>query len=142
MSPTSNPIRVVLAEPQTLFRQSLKRRLGEEPNMQIVGEAAGCLELLCLLDELAVGQLSPHLIILDFPAPRHWGEQIIHDIKTAYPDIKILIMGIEQSEEYLNFAISAGAHGYLLKQDARLELLQAIEKIRQGERFVSARLNP
>jgi DNA-binding NarL/FixJ family response regulator len=73
--------------------------------------------------------------------PNLRGIEAIHELKARCPDLKVLILTMHRDGEYLRQAFSAGADGYLLKEDADAELYSAIEKIRQGKIFITQRLS-
>ncbi|RPJ04758.1 MAG: DNA-binding response regulator [Deltaproteobacteria bacterium] len=115
-----------------MLRQGLKRILEEKSDLQVVGEAGCGLELLSLLRESI-----PDIIILDISMPNLRGLEAIHEIKSSHAGVKILILTMHKDKDYLYQAISAGADGYLLKEDADKELFSAIETIRQGRMYIS-----
>jgi DNA-binding NarL/FixJ family response regulator len=82
------------------------------------------------------------LVILDISMPNLQGVETARQIKKKYPGIKILILTMHREREYLYDPISAGAEGYLRKEDAEKELFTAIDSIRRGEGFVSPILRP
>ncbi len=124
--------RIVLADDHVLVRQGLKRIIEEKAELEVIGEANDGIELLALL-----GGVMPDLVILDIFMPNLRGIEAIHEIKKIHPDMKILILTMHRDKEYLYLALSAGAKGYLLKEDADKELFSAIEKIRQGRTYIS-----
>jgi len=126
--------RIVLADDHLMLRQSLRRMLEEQPDLKVVGEANDGIELLNLLQ---LNRFSPHLVILDITMPNLGGIQAAHKIKTTYPDVKILFLTVHKDNEYLKQAISAGAEGYLLKEDMGTELFSAIQTIQQGGVYMS-----
>ena len=129
-----SPYQIVLADDHALLRQGLRRIIEESSGLEVIGEARDGLELLNLLN---LSKLNPHMIILDISMPNLNGIEATRKIKVIYPDMKILILTIHNDREYLQQAISAGAEGYLLKEDMHMELFSAIEKIRQGKVYVS-----
>jgi len=124
--------RIVLADDHVLVRQGLRRILAERPDLEVVGEANDGLELLELLN-----RIKPDLVILDIFMPNLRGIEAIHEIKKIDPDLKVLILTMNKDKEYLYLALSEGAKGYLLKEDADKELFSAIEKVRQGKSYIS-----
>jgi len=124
--------RIVLADDHYLIREGLRSILEERSDLHIVGEASDGLQLLLLLD-----QLKPHLAILDISMPNLRGIETARQIKMKYPEMKILILTMHREREYLYEAISAGAEGYLLKDDSEKELLSAIDTLLRGEGFLS-----
>jgi len=127
-----DPYCVVLADDHVLFRQGLKKILAETKDFRIIGEAGCGLELINLLKKL-----NPDMVILDISMPKLRGIEAIREIKMIHPHVSILILTMHKDNQYLHHAISAGAQGYLLKEDAATELFSAIETIRKGKIFVS-----
>ena len=118
------PFRVVLADHQTLFLQSIRKHLGEIPDLEVNEEVYGGPELLEFLKK------SPtDMVILDVGDLEQL--YLVKKIKRIYPEVKVLVLTMAGSEEFLLWAILARANGYLLKENAYSELLMAITKIRQ-----------
>ena len=128
------PLLIMLADDHAEMRQEMKRILAERKDYQVIGEAEDGLEVLNLL---ALHPIHPHLLILDVTMPHLSGIEVARKIKTDYPEVKVLILTIHQEEEYLNQAIAVGVQGYLLKEDANAEIFLAIEKILNGEFYLS-----
>ena len=124
--------RVILADDHALFRSGVKRILEEVPGVEVIGEAADGMQLLALLREM-----TPDLIILDISMPKLRGLEAIQQIKSSYPQVQVLILTMHKDAEYLSYALSAGAAGFLLKQDADPELLEALTTIRRGKTYLS-----
>ncbi len=123
---------IVLADDHVLVRQGLRRILDGTADLKVIGEANDGLELLDLLT-----RLTPDMIILDIFMPNLRGIEAIHEIRKIRSEVKILILTMHKDKEYLYLALSAGAKGYLLKEDADKELFSAIEKVRQGKTYIS-----
>ena len=130
---TIDPYRIVLADDHAIFREGVKKILDGAEDIVVTGEADDGVQLLELLSEVA-----PHLVIVDLSMPNLGGIEAVREIKKAHPDIKTLILSMHAREEFLRSAISAGADGYLLKDDTGAELLSAIETIRRGENYFSS----
>lgn len=128
--------RIVIVDDHTLVRQGLKRIIGEMADLEVIGEAGDGLELLKLLEKI-----TPHMILLDISMPNLRGNEAIREIKALHPEVKILILSMHKEKEYLYQAISAGANGYFLKEDADTELFTAIETIRRGKVYISPLLS-
>jgi DNA-binding NarL/FixJ family response regulator len=126
------PYNIVLADDHILVRQGIKKILQEDQEMRVVGEAADGVELLEILEKI-----TPEMVILDISMPRLKGLAAAAIIRQLYPDIKVLILSMHRSKEYLRQALTAGVHGYLLKEDADVALFAAIEVVRQGKIFIS-----
>jgi DNA-binding NarL/FixJ family response regulator len=106
-------------------------------NVEVVGEAGVIgLELLRLLRDI-----HPHLVIMDISMPNLQGLEAIREIKIVNPGVKVLILTMHKDREYLYHALTAGAKGYLLKEDSDGELISAIETLRKGGTFISPLLS-
>ncbi|MBE0425836.1 MAG: response regulator transcription factor [Nitrospirae bacterium] len=128
--------KILLADDHALFREGLKRILAEASELKVIGEVADGLELLKTLN-----RIKPDMIILDISMPNIRGIEAIQEIKAIHPETKILVLTMHSDIEYLHQAISSGAHGYLLKEDADGELFSAIDKVKQGKIYVSPKLS-
>ncbi len=128
----TTPYTIVLADDHVLVRQGLRRIIEGMAGLEVIGEANDGIELLNLLN-----QVSPDMVILDIFMPNLRGIEAIHEIKKIHPDVKVLILTMHKDKEYLYLTLSAGAKGYLLKEDADKELFSAIEKVRQGKTYIS-----
>ena len=123
---------IILADDHALVRQGLRRILEGTDDLEVVGEANDGLDLLQLLKHV-----TPQMVILDIFMPNLRGIEAITEIKAMHPDVKILILTMHRDKEYLYLALSVGAKGYLLKEDASKELFAAIADVRQGKTYIS-----
>jgi DNA-binding NarL/FixJ family response regulator len=130
----TSPYQIILADDHAILRHGLRRILQEKPGLEVVGEVADGIELLNLL---TLCKLQPHLVILDISMPNLSGIEATRQIKAIRPETKILILSMHREKEYFSKAMSAGAEGYLLKEEADSELFSAINLIRQGGVYVS-----
>jgi DNA-binding NarL/FixJ family response regulator len=126
------PYRIILADDHVMFRQGIRNILESNKEIEIIGEAGDGLELLELLKKV-----TPDMVILDISMPNLRGLEATREIKIILPEVKVLILSMHRDMEYVRSAISAGAEGYLLKEDADTELFASIEKIRQEGRYIS-----
>jgi DNA-binding NarL/FixJ family response regulator len=127
--------RVIIADDHVLFRTGLRKILEEQATLTIAGEVGDGLELLSVLNKI-----NPDLIILDVSMPHLRGIEAIPEIRHIRPAVKVLMLTMHNEEEYLYQAISAGADGYLLKEDAEKELFSAIKSIQNGKIYISPSL--
>jgi len=134
MTTNRNPYQIVLADDHVMLREGLKRILNEKPGVEVIGEAGDGVEL---LDLLRVSKLHPHMVILDFSMPKLSGIEAARQIKTTWPEIKILVLSMHREKEYFSKAISLGAEGYLLKDKAHTDLYSAIDIVRHGGLYFS-----
>ena len=124
--------RIILADDHVIFRQGMKRLIDEGTGLEVVGEANNGTELFKKMKEL-----KPDMVLLDISMPNSSGIDVAREIKKQHSGVKILILTMHKNKEYLYHAMSAGAHGYLLKEDSDIELFSAIEKIRSGGFYVT-----
>jgi DNA-binding NarL/FixJ family response regulator len=127
-----SPYRIVLADDHVMFRQGIKNILEKSKDLEVIGEAGDGLKLLELLKKV-----KTDMVILDISMPNLRGLEATREIKMILPDVKVLILSMYRDKEYVCSAVSAGAEGYLLKEDADTELFAAIEQIRQEGRYIS-----
>jgi len=126
----------MLADDHTMFRKGIRKILEERTGLDIIGEAEDGCRLLNLLKEH-----TSDMVILDISMPNLNGIEATKEIKSRYPNIKVLILSMHNEKEYLQHAIAAGADGFLLKNDADSELFVAIETIQQGTTHISPTLS-
>ena len=131
-----SPYRIVLADDHVMFRHGIKNILEGVEGLEVVGEASDGLDLLKILKKAI-----PDMVILDISMPNLRGLEATKEIKIISSDVKVLILTMHKDKEYVYYAISAGAEGYLLKEDADTELFAAIEKIRKGGHYISPLLS-
>jgi len=124
---------IVIADDQPLVRKYLRQVLAERGDFEVVAEAENGQ---VLLDLIAEG-FFPDLIIVDISMPKIEGIEAIRRIKLLRPEMKTLVLTMHKEQDYLARALAAGATGYLVKDNAGTELITAIERIRQGETYVS-----
>lgn len=130
--------RIVLADDHALFRHDLMRLIMEDCHLEVVGDVCDGLELLKFLKAT---KFFPNLAIIDISMPNLGGIDVAARIKSIYPDIKVLILSMHKDKEYICKAFSVGANGYLLKMDVSAYIFSAIEKIREGDVYLSPLLS-
>jgi DNA-binding NarL/FixJ family response regulator len=132
----ASPFKILLADDHVMFRRGIRSLIQGMDNVEVVGEAGDGLELLRLLKDI-----HPHLVIMDISMPNLRGLEATREIKSLHPGIKVLILSMHKDREYLYHALTAGAEGYLLKEDADGELISAIQTLRRGGTFISPLLS-
>jgi two-component system response regulator NreC len=128
----ANAHRILLVEDHTILREGLRALLGSEPDLSVVGEAGNGREAL-----LQVPECKPGLILMDLSMPNTNGTEAIQDIKRRYPEVRIVVLTVHKSEEYIRASLRAGADGYVLKDDTHVELLVAIRCVLKGKTYLS-----
>ncbi len=127
---------ILLADDHVMFRRAVRRIVESIADVEVVGEASDGLELLELLKKI-----SPQMVITDISMPNLGGVEATREIKIFYPVVKVLILTMHKDKEYFYHAFSAGAEGYLLKEDSDRELLLAIDTLRKGGTYISPLLS-
>jgi DNA-binding NarL/FixJ family response regulator len=125
-------IRILLADDHTILRDGIRALLEDEPNMVLVGEAEDgrtAVKLAC--------ELKPDVVIMDIAMPLLNGLEATRQIKRELPDTEVLILSMHDNEEYIRQVLAAGAMGYILKDAAARELINAIKTVQRGEAVLS-----
>ena len=115
-----------------IVRAGIRSLLESQPDIEVVGEAAGGREAL----EKAI-QLRPELVLMDIAMPEMNGIEATYLIKKELPDVKVLVLSMHDDEEFFFPVLRAGASGYILKEAEPQELLYAIHTVQQGYVFFS-----
>jgi two-component system, NarL family, response regulator NreC len=124
--------RILLADDHTLMRQGLRRILEEQSGFQVVAEASSGIEAVA-----AARLLKPDVAIVDVAMRELNGIEATGQILKHSRDTAVLILSMHSDERYVARAVQAGARGYLLKNSAGEELIEAIQSVRRGLLFFS-----
>lgn len=128
----SNTIRVVLADDHVFVRDGIKSLLENEENIVVIGEATDGLEALAVVESQ-----NPDLLIVDIRMPHLTGIEVVEKLRSENNLIKIVVLSMHDSEEYVLKSIKAGADGYLLKGSSKEEFLKAIQTVANGGKYFS-----
>lgn len=120
-------IKVLIVDDHPMMREALQTALGEEDDMQVVGEASNGADALRAVDEL-----SPDVIVMDLLMPGMGGLEAIATLYAANPQVRVLVSTSLEDEQKILAAIQAGALGYFPKTAPRAFLLDAIRKVAEG----------
>ena len=126
-------IRVVIADDHRILREGLKQLLLAAGDLDVVGEAADGHEVLERIRALDID-----VLLLDMSMPGKSGMELIRQVKTERPKLRILVLSMHEEHQYAVRAIRAGASGYLTKESASSQLVAAIRKVAGGGAFISA----
>jgi two-component system response regulator NreC len=124
-------IRVLICDDHALVRSGLRRLLEAEPGIEVVGEAADAEEALA-----QVTAQQPDVLLLDIVLPGRSGIEALPDLLAAAPETRMLVLSMQDDPSYVRRAFAVGASGYLLKEAADAELMQAIRDVSEGRRYV------
>ncbi|NVO01660.1 MAG: response regulator transcription factor [Bacteroidetes bacterium] len=125
-------VKIILADDHRMFRDGIKSLLSDIDRIIIVEEVSSGEELLEKLKNC-----EPDIIILDITMPGLSGIEVSKKISTIYPEIKILILSMHTTEEFVINAIKAGVRGYLPKDTSKEELVDAINTLFEGGEYFS-----
>ena len=128
-------IKVLLVDDHPLFLKGLKSILGANEGLEIIGEAKDGQEAIKL-----VAEKLPDLVIMDISMPHMDGIQATKHISSTFPDTKVLALSIHSGKRFIKEMLDAGASGYLLKDSAPDELVTAIQKISEGDMYLSSNI--
>jgi DNA-binding NarL/FixJ family response regulator len=126
------PIRIILADDHTLVRGGIRALLQDLPGAQVVAEANDGREALRLVE-----MHKPDIIIMDIAMSGMNGLEATNRLVKEFPNVRVIILSMHISEEYVLQALRAGASGYLLKDAGIAELELAIKAVARGETYLS-----
>jgi DNA-binding NarL/FixJ family response regulator len=126
------PIRVIVADDHELFRAGLRAILRGVEGIEVIGEAGDGREALEM-----IAKAPPDVLVLDISMPGMNGLEAIGHVAEQFPEVKVMILSMHASEQYVGQALRAGAAGYLLKDSAPIELETAIRAVARGENYLS-----
>jgi DNA-binding NarL/FixJ family response regulator len=128
-------VRILLADGHRIMREGLCALINEQSDLEVVGEADN--------GRMAVGlciKLKPDVLIMDLSMPDMSGVEVISRIRMEYPNIKVLILSMHSDRKYVARALREGATGYMLKDCAAAELMEAISMVLNGKTPLSPRI--
>lgn len=122
------PIRLLVADDHTLFRDGLRALIASIPDIELIGEAASGQEAVT-----RAAELQPDVILMDIKMPGGNGIEATREILRTSPHIGVIILTMFEDDDSLFSAMRAGARGYILKGADQAEMLRAIRAVAQGE---------
>jgi two-component system, NarL family, response regulator NreC len=127
----ASTIRVLICDDHALVRSGLRRLLESETDFAVVGEAADAEEALA-----GVAELEPDVLLLDVVMPGRSGIDALGDLRGASAQTRVLVLSMQDDPSYVRQAFAAGADGYLVKEAADADLVQAVHDVAVGHRYV------
>lgn len=127
----TDKIRVLIVDDHPIVRSGLRSLLMAESDIEVVGEATDGEEALKQTESF-----HPHVVLMDISMPIMDGLDATRQIKVKYPDVQVLVLSINRSDEYFFEMLKAGASGYVLKTAKTDVLLEAIRVVNSGEVFL------
>lgn len=132
----SEKIRVFLADDHGVLRDGLRSVLEAQLDITVIGEAANGRDAVEL-----VTQLKPDIAILDIMMPELTGIEAMRHIRQQQPSVQVIILSMHMADDHVLGALRAGARGYVLKEAASEEVIEAVRTVRDGRRYLSAQIS-
>ncbi|HVU79143.1 MAG TPA: response regulator transcription factor [Gaiellaceae bacterium] len=130
-----DPIRVLIVDDHAVVRSGLRLLLSQEEGIEPVGEAASARDAI-----FESRSTEPDVILLDMVMPGGKGIDAVPTLRHERPEVKILILSMQDDPRYVREAFAAGATGYVLKEAADTEVVAAIREVAAGGRYVHPEL--
>ncbi len=127
-----NKIQVLLADDHTVVRQGLRALLDAQPDIAVIGEADNGRQAVKL-----ARKMLPDVVVMDIAMPNMNGLEAARQLAREVPTARLLVLSSYDDDEYVTQVIRAGARGYLLKQTAATDLMQAVREVSKGKQFFS-----
>jgi DNA-binding NarL/FixJ family response regulator len=128
-------IRVLVADDHAIIREGLRVMLGNQLDMEVVAVATNGREAIRLVDEHDLD-----VAVMDVSMPELNGIEAIQQIMPRHPQLEVVVLSIHDTKPYVFRALKAGARGYLIKETAGLEVVDAVRAVHRGERYLSQRI--
>lgn len=128
----TSTISVVIADDHPLFRKGLRQSIEEDPSFTILGEARDGATALRLIEEC-----MPDVAVLDIDMPEMRGLQVARAVKEKNLFVAVVILTIYKEEDMFNQAMDAGVRGYVMKETAVIDLLDAMKAVSMGKYYFS-----
>jgi DNA-binding NarL/FixJ family response regulator len=125
-------INVVLADDHTIVRDGLRALLEANPEIKVVGDACDGKQVL-----QQVNELQPDVVIMDISMPAFNGIDATREILSTNPQVRVIILSMLGTADHVFHALQAGARGYLLKESAGREVMEAVQAVYSGEMYFS-----
>jgi DNA-binding NarL/FixJ family response regulator len=129
------PIRVLIVDDHAVVRSGIRLLLAQEGDIEPVGEAGTGREAI-----FQARSLKPDVILLDVVMPDKTGLEALPTLVHEHPDVKVLVLSMQDDPRYVREAFAAGASGYVLKEAADAEVVSAVREVAKGGRYVNPEL--
>jgi two-component system, NarL family, response regulator NreC len=132
---SEQPIRVLIVDDHAVVRSGIRLLLSREPDIEPVGEAGTGREAI-----FEARSLKPDVILMDVVMPDQSGIEALPTLLHEHPDVKVLLLSMQDDPRYVREAFAAGARGYVLKEAADAEVVAAVREVARGGRYVNPEL--
>lgn len=131
--PKAKPYRVLIVDDHAIVRAGLKQILGDVPDIEVAAEAD------CASQALRLARQEPwDVVLMDISMPDRSGLEALELLRKEHPGIKVLMLSMHRETQYAVRALKTGAAGYLNKQSAPAQLVDAIRTVASGKKYISA----
>ncbi|HOV89742.1 MAG TPA: response regulator transcription factor [Syntrophorhabdaceae bacterium] len=132
----SGKITVFIADDHAVLREGLRLLMESKENIEVMGDAENGREAV-----RKIKTLKPHVVIMDIAMPELDGIEATRQICEASPSTRVIILSMHSSPEYVHRSIEAGATGYILKESAAAEIINAVITVNSGKRYLSKKIS-
>jgi DNA-binding NarL/FixJ family response regulator len=129
-------ISVFLADDHAVVRDGLRVLLEDQPDMRVIGDAADGREALD-----GIERLGPDVAVLDIAMPELNGIEVAREVRELSPETAVVVLSMHSTSEHVFRALEAGARGYVVKESAGAEVVEAVRAVHGGRRFLSDRVS-
>lgn len=129
-------VTVLLVDDHPIVRQGLRHLFEAQPDMKIVGEASDGLQAVQFAEKF-----KPDVLILDIMMPGLNGLEVLRQVKERSPESCSIVLSMQSADVYVVEALKAGALGYVLKETGPSELVNAVQQVIQGQRYLSPKIS-
>jgi len=127
------PIKVLLVDDHAVVRDGIRARLESSADFAVVGEAINGREAV-----QKTGELNPDVVLMDISMPVMNGMDAARQLRSSFPDLKVIILTMHEHKEYIQGVIRCGAQGYIVKDVSAQEMISAIKTVMAGETYYSS----
>ena len=128
-------MKIILVDDHELIREGLKKVIAKESDIDVIGEAQNADEMFELLSKDKID-----IVVLDITLPGRSGLDLISEIKTHYPEVRVLILSMHPEDRFAVRALRSGAYGFITKGTASKILIEALRKIADGRKYITPTL--
>src|SRR5687767_13430544 len=135
MRAKKNPRRILIVDDHPLLRQGIGELINQQNDMMVCGEADEARQVIA-----AIKATRPDIIIMDISLKGTSGIEALKDLKTQFPDARVLVLSMHDESVFAPRVLRAGALGYVMKHEAPDKVLTALRAVAKNEIFISERL--
>jgi DNA-binding NarL/FixJ family response regulator len=128
-------IKALLVDDHAVVRDGLRALLQAQPDMEVVGDASNGRDAVS-----EARRLHPDVVVMDIAMPTMNGVEATYQVRHACPAAQVLILSMHYTPEHIFQGLQAGARGYLLKESAGAEVVEAVRAVHSGDRYLSRKI--